>query len=182
MSEPYLFEITDGYFGLALVDTNASGYTAAWQSPSGDTGDGLAASPISATLAAYESAASGWSCQITSGALKAKATTQTTTVRSTFCNPSYKRPVVEQSQFTLDLRFYQDVDVSTAVVESLSLWLFDNDAEEAYFYLGFNQDAPPTCVGRVRLASGDIGGDPQTPLEATLSLQCTQKPLIEKVA
>lgn len=177
MSEPHLFEITDGYFGLKLVNTAATGYLDTWQSPVGDIGTGSTSTPLVATLASYETAASGWTCQVTQAQITAKPSTRTVNVRPTFCAAGRVVPTPDESQYTLTVRFYQDVDVAN----SLSLWLLDNDPEEAYFYLGFDLNAPPTAVGRVVVSAAAIGGDPRTPLEATATLAMTGKPLIEKV-
>lgn len=176
MAAPTLIEIENGYFGLSLVDTGASGYTTAWQSPVGDTGDGLGT--VAATLADYEDTTSAWRCQITAGRVTTSPSTTTTTVKATFCEPAVERPTPGQSGYNLELDFYQDL----TVVDSLSLWLFDHDVEQAYFYLGFDGDDPPKIVGVVRLAPGDLGGDARTPLEASVSLQIMTKPLIQPVA
>jgi hypothetical protein len=178
MSDPHIFEITEGYFGLAVVNTAATGFLDTWQTPEGDVGSGSTLTPLVAVLADYGVPASGWTCQVTQGQINARPSTTTVNRRATFCAPAATIPTPGESTFELVFRFYQDVDVAN----SLSLWLLDHDTEEAYFYLGFNADAPPTAVGRVRVAAGSIGGDPRTPLEATVTMQLTRKPLIEKVA
>lgn len=178
MSEPHLFEITEGYFGLIVVNTAATGfggYSTAWQSPVGDTGTGSTATAIDAVLTNYETAASGWTCQMTSGAVNGRPSTTTVTRRATFCEAGATVPTPDQTAFELVIRFYQDPDV----VNSLSLWLLDNDTEEAYVYLAWGS-GPQKLVGRVRVAAGTIGGDPRVPLEATVTLPFTGKFLIEK--
>lgn len=184
MTVPHFFEIDNGYFGLRLVDEEAVGWLETWQSPAGDIGDGVATSAILADLADYAVpsagwAASGWSCQITSGQVSAKASTRTITRKPTWCEPGATIPTPDETSFSADIQFYQDADVR----DSLSLWLFENDTASAYVYLGMNGDAPPTCVGIVRIAASAIGGAGRTPLESgTVSLQFTRKPLIERVA
>ena len=177
MPDAHLFQIENAHFGLTLVNPADVGYLDTWQSPAGDLGSGIAVTPILADLSDYETAAASWTCQMTSGAINTKPSTKTVQRKPTFCAPGAQVPTPEESQFTLDVAWYQDADIT----DSLSLWLFEHDTKKAYFYLGFNQAAPPTCVGIVRLAAGQIGGDPRTPLEAKLSLQCTRKPLVEKV-
>lgn len=176
MAAPAIMEIVNGHFGLALVDEAAAGWSDAWQSPAGDVGDGLGT--ITADLADYTTAPDGWRCQVTSGKITTSPSTTTSTVKATFCEPSSELPTPGQSTYKLELAWYQDIHI----VESLSLWLFQHDVSKAYFYLGFAGDDPPTAVGLVRLAPGDIGGDPRTPLEASVSLQIIRKPLIQPVA
>lgn len=177
MAAPTLIEIENGYFGLTLIDPDADGWLDTWQSPAGDIGDGLASAPLLAELADYTDTPSAWRCQVTSGRIVTRPSTTTTTVKPTFCEPGVERPTPGASGYSLDLSWYQDL----TVVDSLSLWLFDHDVERAYFYLGFDGDDPPKAVGIVRLAPGDIGGDPRTPLEASVSLSIIRKPLIEPV-
>ena len=41
----------------------------------------------------------------------------------------------------------------------LSRFLFENDTEEAYFFLGLDGSTnPPKAIGRVRLVAGNFGG------------------------
>lgn len=178
MAAPTLIEIENGYFGLTLVDPEAVGWADTWQSPAGDIGDGTTETPLLADLADYTATADGWRCQVTSGRITTSPSTTTSTVKATFCEPASELPTPGQSTYTLDLTWYQDL----TAIDSLSLWLFDHDVERAYAYLGFAGDAAPRCVGIVRLAPGDIGGDARTPLEASVSLPFTRKPLIQKVA
>lgn len=183
MTTPNLFEITNGYFGLKLVDTSATGYSTSWQSPSGDTGAGVATTPILATLASYSTPASGWSatgwsCQVTSGALNSRASTRTVTRKPTWCEPGATIPTPDESAYSADIQFYQDAHVR----QSLSAFLLHNDAAKAYVYLGMNGDSPPTLVGVVYLSPGAIGGAGRTPLEATASFPFVSKPLFERVA
>lgn len=177
MAAPTLIEIENGYFGLTLVDEEAVGWLDTWQSPAGDIGDGLAAAPLLADLADYTASPDGWRCQVTSGKITTRPSTTTVTRKATFCEPAAEVPTPGQSSYSLDLEWFQDM----TAINSLSLWLFDHDVERAYFYLGFAGDAPPTAVGIVRLAPGDLGGAARTPLEASVSLQIVRKPLIEPV-
>lgn len=175
MADPHLFEITEGYFGLLVVNTAATGYAETWQSPVGDTGTGSTATLLTAELTDYESAASGWTCQMTSGAVNGRPSTTTVTRKPTFCAPGATIPSPDETAFELAISFYQDPDV----VNSLSLWLLDHDTEEAYAFLAWGS-GPQKLVGRVRIATGTIGGDPRTPLEATLTLPFSGKPLVER--
>lgn len=183
MAAPNLFEIENGYFGLRLVDEAAIGWLDTWQSPDGDIGDGVATTPILATLSDYAVpsagwAASGWACQITDASVSARPSTRTITRKPTWCEPGATIPTPDETSFSAVINFYQDAHIR----QSLSLWLFENDTASAYVYLGMNADAPPTCVGVVRIAAGAIGGAGRTPLEATASLSFIRKPLIERVA
>jgi hypothetical protein len=181
MADPILFEITNGYFGMKLVDTAASGYSAAWQSPKGDVGSGTTLTPLLAVLADYNTAstgwsATGWSCQITSAALRSSPSTRTITRRATFCEAAADRPAGDQSTYSIETSFYQD----PIVRNSLSLWLFQNDTLDAFVYFGMAGDSPPVVVGKVKVAAADIGGNAREPNEATVSFTFNSKPLIER--
>lgn len=179
MSDPILFEITDGRFGLSLVDPDAEGYLPTWQSPVGDIGSGDVVlgdlDPIEAVIADYEAASATWTCQVSQMSITARPSTSTETVRATLCAPGRQVPTPEQSQYGLNLRWYQDPQLA----HSLSRWLFHFDTELAYVYLGFDGDDPPKAVGVIRVAPGEIGGDPRSPLEASLSLQFDRRPLYQ---
>jgi len=175
MAAPTLIEIENGYFGLSLVDPEAIGWTDAWQSPAGDTGDGLGT--VNAELEDYTATPDGWRCQVTLASVTTSPSTTTTTVKATFCEPSSELPTPGQSGYGLNLEWYQDF----TKLNSLSLWLFEHDVERAYAYLGFNGDEAPKVVGVVRLAPGDIGGAARSPLEASVTLQFIRKPLIMPV-
>ena len=183
MADPILFEITNGYFGLKLVDTAASGYSTAWQSPKGDTGSGTTLTPLLAVLSDYATAstgwsATGWSCQVTNAALRSSPSTRTITRKATFCEAQAERPAGDQSSYSIEVGFYQDPTVRN----SLSLWLFQNDTLDAFVYFGMAGDAPPTLVGKVKIAAADIGGNAREPNEATTTFTFVTKPLIERPA
>jgi hypothetical protein len=82
MADTLWFEITEGEFALALVDTDADGYSASWMAPSGLTADAV-------TLATYDMPeGTSWECQVTSGALTPRSNTTTRNRAATFCNAS----------------------------------------------------------------------------------------------
>ena len=168
MSDPVVFMIEEGEFGLAVVDTAAVGYLDAWQAPGGKTVDMV-------TLADYDAAAAGWTCQMTSGALTPTPNTTTSDIPATFCKPAKSIPTPGETTFTLDLTFLQDPNVSTG----LNAFLYAHDTEEAYAYFGMSDGDPPHMIGRVRLSAGLIGGDARTTLVATIALPLTRRPDIE---
>lgn len=168
MSDPVVFMIEEGEFGLAIVDTAAVGYLDTWQAPTGKTVDLV-------TLADYDTAAAGWTCQMTSGALTPSPNTTTSDVPPTFCKVGSSTPTPGETTFTLDIAFLQDPNVAVG----LSAFLYANDTEEAYVYFGMDDGEPPRMIGRVRLAAGVIGGDARTTLVATVSLPLVRRPDIE---
>jgi hypothetical protein len=168
MSDPVVFMIEEGEFGLAVVDTAAVGYLDSWQAPTGKTVDLV-------TLADYGADAAGWTCQMTSGALTPAANTTTSDIPATFCKPAKSVPTPGETTFTLDLTFLQDPNVAVG----LSAYLYANDTKEAFAYFGMNDGEPPRMIGRVRLAAGLIGGDARTALVATVSLPLVRRPDIE---
>jgi hypothetical protein len=168
MSDPVVFTIEEGELGLAVVDTAAVGYLDTWQAPGGKAVDAVA-------LADYDTGSTGWTCQMTSGALTPTPNTTTQDVPATFCKPAKSIPQPGETGFTLDLTFLQDPNVSTG----LSAFLYANDTKEAFVYFGMNDGEPPRMIGRVRLAAGLVGGDARTTLVATVSLPLTRRPDIE---
>ena len=168
MSDPVVFTIEEGELGLAIVDPAAVGYLDSWQAPAGKTVDLV-------TLADYDPAAGGWTCQMTSGALTPTPNTTTQDVPATYCKPAKSVPQPGETSFTLDIAFLQDPNVSVG----LSAFLYANDTKEAYVYHGMNDGEPPRMIGRVRLAAGLIGGDARTTLIATVSLPLVRRPDIE---
>lgn len=168
MSDPVVFTIEEGELGLAVVDTAAVGYLDTWQAPTGKAVDAV-------TLADYDTGSTGWTCQMTSGALTPSPNTTTSDVPATFCKPAKSVPQPGETSFTLDLTFLQDPNVSTG----LSAFLYANDTKEAFVYFGMNDGEPPRMIGRVRLAAGLVGGDARTTLVATVSLPLTRRPDIE---
>lgn len=169
MADTLWFEITEGEFALALVDTDAPGYSASWMAPSGLTVDAV-------SLATYDMpVGTSWQCQVTSGALTPRSNTTTRNRVATFCNPSSTATAVSASSWTLDATLAQDPHVA----QGLARFLFEHDAEEAYFMLGLNGGDPPVAIGRVTLAASQIGGAARTDLTATVSMTVNGKPSIE---
>lgn len=163
-----IFQIEDGEFGLAVVDTGAVGYVDSWQAPAGKTVDTVA-------LADYYTGSAAWTCQVTSGSLVANPSTTTTSTAATFCDPATETPAPGETGFDLAISFLQDI----TIVTGLNRFLFEHDADEVYWYLGFNGANPPRAIGRCRAQSGTIGGDARTSLSADLTLPCSRKPDIE---
>jgi hypothetical protein len=163
-----IFQIEEGEFALALVDTGAVGYTDAWQGPDGVT-------EATATMADYETDAAHWLCQVTSAALNASPNANDVTVPATFCQPSTVVPQPGETSYSLDAEFLQD----PIILNGLSQFLFENDTDEAYFLLGLNGGNAPQAIGRVRLIAGSFGGPARENLTATVSLPCSRKPSID---
>lgn len=166
MSAPVIFQIEDGVLALAVVDKGAVGYLDSWQAPGGK-------SATTAALVDYDTEGEDWRCQVTSAALTASASTTTTTVPATFCQPSEDRPNPGVTSYSLDASFLQDPTVRAG----LSAFLFQHDTEEAFFLLGLDGDGtPPAAVGRVRLVAGNFGGTARDNLTADVSLGVVRKP------
>jgi hypothetical protein len=168
MSDPVVFQIENGEFGLALVDKQAVGYLESWQAPTGKTVDLV-------TLADYGTAAAGWTCQMTSGALVATPNSTTIDIPATFCSPAKSTPQPGETSYSLDMTFLQDPNVA----QGLNRFLFENDTLEAYAYFGLDDSNPPRMIGRVKLVAGTIGGGARTVLTADTSLPLVRKPDIE---
>jgi len=168
MSDPVVFMIEQGEFGLMVVDPAAVGYLDSWQAPAGKAVDAVA-------LADYDTGSGGWTCQMTSGALTPSANTTTSDIPATFCKPGKTIPTPGESTFSLDLTFLQDPNVAVG----LNAYLYEHDTEEAFAYFGLNDGEPPRMIGRVRLSAGLIGGDARTTLVATISLPLVRRPDIE---
>lgn len=162
----HVFQIEAGKFGLKAVDTAAVGYLSTWQAPAGKA-------VSAAVIADYVTGGMGdFTCQISSGALSASPNTSTDSTPATFCGPEETTTTVGVTSYSLDVTFLQDPDVMLGI----NRYLFENDADELYFYLGLNNDVAPKAIGRVRCVAGTIGGDARTKLTATLSLPCSRKP------
>lgn len=168
MPNATIFTIEDGQFGLDLVDTAAVGYLDSWQAPTGKTVDAV-------TLADYDASSASFQCQVTSGALSAAPDTTTIDIPATWCNPAKSIPQPAETAYSLDLSFLQDPNI----MAGLSRYLFENDTQEAYFYLGFNNSSPPRAIGRLRLVAGTIGGAARSTLAADVSLALSRKPDVE---
>jgi hypothetical protein len=147
----HVFRIERGFFGLSLT-------------PPAST------DPCAATIAEY----SDFGCQITDGALNASPNTTAETIPATWCEPEEQITNVGRTSFSVDLGYLQDPDI----VDGLSQFLFEHDAEVAYFYMGMAGDDPPKAIGELRLQSGTIGGPGRATLTATVSLPVTGKPSV----
>lgn len=148
-----IFKIEQGHFGLSLTEPTP-------------------ATPIcDQTIVAFPP---GFSCQITDGALNASPNVTDETIPATWCQPEQTVPQVGETSYTLDLTFLQDPQVAAG----LSRFLFENDAEEAWFFVGLDGDDPPKATGKVRLVAGTFGGPARTTLTATVSLPVVGKPSI----
>ena len=148
----HVFKIEDGKFGLTTT------------APTGTD-------PCTATLAAY---GAGYTCQITSGALTASPNVTQETIPATWCDPEESVPQVGKTSYSLEIAYLQDPDL----VAGLSRFLFEHDAELAYFYMGLDGDDPPKAIGQCRLVSGAVGGEGRVTLTATATLPVEGKPLI----
>lgn len=146
-----LFKIENGKFGLSLTDPG-----------------------ITDACAAKVDKFTDFTCQITSGALNASPNISSETVPASWCSPEETKPVVGVTSYSFDVTFFQDPNI----VDGISRFLFEHDAEEAWFFMGLDGDDPPKAVGKVRLVAGTIGGAGRTTLTATLSLPVDGKPMI----
>lgn len=162
-----VFNIVNGEFALALVNTAAVGYLDAWQAPAGKTA-------TTAVIADYTGAAD-WRCQVINGRIEASPNITQRTTEATFCGPALKTPIAASSSFTLSVDMFQDVHVSTG----LNKFLYENDTLEAYFLLGLNGGVAPRAIGRARVVAGSFGGKAEEDLKDALKLECTRKPSIK---
>lgn len=149
-----IFKIEDGKFGLSLTDPGAT--------------DDVCA----ATIADFTDFGDPGGCQVTAGALTASPNVNTETIPATFCEPEQTLPQVGATSYSLELSFLQDPHI----VDGISQFMFEHDAEEAWFYFGMDGDNPPKAVGKLRLVAGTIGGDARTTLTASVSLPLEGKP------
>ena len=148
----HVFKIENGQFGLTTT------------APTGSD-------PCAAVLADY---GAGYTCQITSGALTASPNVTQETIPATWCDPEESVPQVGKTSYSLEISYLQDPDL----VAGLSRFLFENDAELAYFFMGLDGDNPPKAIGQCRLVSGAVGGEARVTLTATATLPVDGKPLI----
>ncbi len=167
MAAATIFKITDGVFGLTLVDKAAVGYDDDWQAPAGAAADAV-------TISAYSGVGGvAFQCQTTSAALTASANTSDDSTPATFCNPEVTTTVVGVTSYTLDVTILQDPNVS----DGITAYLFENDTKEAFFYLGLAGDhVPPAAIGRCTISAGAIGGEARVTLTADVSLPVARKP------
>lgn len=162
------FEVNPGSadFALAIVNTGAAGYSSAWKTPGGSA---VSAIPISA----YNMpAGSSWQCQLLNGTIDVTKNTTTRNRRATWCDVASNVPTPVASSYALNLELAQDPDVK----DGLQAFLFENDAVEAYFWLGLASGGPPRAVGRCYLTAAAFGGNPDEDLTATVSFDCSVKP------
>jgi hypothetical protein len=162
-----IFQIEDGEFALAIVNTGALGYLSTWDAPAGKTAE-------TALLTDYDADADVWYQQVTSGQLVATANDNDVTTPATFSQASVVTPQPGVTSFDLQVDFLQDVNVSIG----LSQFLFEFDTAEAYFLLGLNAGDPPRAIGRCRIRAGAFGGPARENLTASVTLPCVRKPKI----
>lgn len=162
-----VLKITNGLLGLALVDTSAVGYLDSWQAPGGMNVDEV-------EIGDYADSAS-FACQITSAQITSSANVTTNTRAAVWCAPSVPTTTTGQSGFACDLAIFQDPQV----VLGISRFLFENDAREAYLFMGLAGVVPPRAIGRVDLVAGAFGGPGDEELTATATLPFKRKPTIE---
>jgi len=109
-------------------------------------------------------------CQVTSAAINATPNLQQ--VPATFCAPASQAPAA--TSFELALTWLQD----WTVADGLSMWAFTNDTLTKWFSLTLEGATEPSAVGEVRVVAGSYGGDAGTPLTATQTWPCVNKPTI----
>jgi hypothetical protein len=147
----HVFKIENGSFGLTLVDPEVT-------------------DACTAVIADFDA----FTCQITNGALTASPNVTQETVPATWCDPEESVPQVGATSYSLELSYLQDPDL----VDGLSRFLFEHDADLAWFFMGLSGDNPPKAVGTVRLTSGQIGGEGRVTLTADATLPCDGKPIV----
>ena len=148
----HVFKIENGLFGLTVTEPVAP------------------ADVCAAVSTGYDD----FTCQITTGALEASPNVSDETVPATWCDPEQTLPMVGATSYELVISYLQDPDV----VDGLSQFLFEHDAEVAFFYMGLNGADPPKATGKVRLVSGAIGGEGRVTLTAEATLPVDGKPSV----
>jgi hypothetical protein len=148
----HVFKIEAGTFGLTVTEPVA------------------AADVCAAVATGY----TDFTCQITSGSLVASPNVSDETVPATWCDPEQTLPMVGATSYELQIAYLQDPDV----VDGLSQFLFEHDAEVAWFYMGLAGADPPKATGKIRLVSGAIGGEGRTTLTAEATLPVEGKPSV----
>jgi hypothetical protein len=148
----HVFKIENGTFGLTLV----------------------APVPPADVCAATSVGYTAFTCQITSGALEASPNVSDETIPATWCDPEQTIPSVGATSYELVISYLQDPDV----VDGLSQFLFENDTQLAYFFMGLDGDDPPKATGQLRLVSGAIGGEGRVALTAEATLPVEGKPSV----
>jgi len=112
-----------------------------------------------------------FTCQVTSASIKSNPKLQT--VPATFCAAESQSP--SASGWQLDLTWLQDWSAATG---SMSQFMFDNDAELAYFQIVPNDPTGPGAEGQCYLVAGDYLGAAGAVLTATATCPCPAKPTI----
>lgn len=161
-----VFNIVNGEFALALVNTAALGYLSTWQAPAGKT--------VATAVIADYSGAANWHANVISGKITSRANITNRRREATFTDASSTTPIAGFSNYTIEADVYQDVHISTG----LAAFLFTNDTLEAYFLLGLNGGSPPRAIGRVRVVAGSFGGKAEDDLRDTIRLELTRRPSI----
>src|SRR6188508_1591306 len=100
-----IFQIEEGEFALALVNTAALGYLTTWNAPANKTA-------VTALLTDYDSDADNWFQQVTSAQLVATANDNDVTTPATFSQASIVTPQPGVTSFDLQCDFLQDINVS----------------------------------------------------------------------
>jgi hypothetical protein len=167
MSAATTFRILDGVVGLTPVDTAALGYLPTWLAPGGVDVE-------AATIADYDTLSPTWSCQVTEVRLSATASTRTETIEDTICQAGQEVPIPQLSTWGLVVAMYQDANYV-----SLQQFAHEHDAQEAYFFVGFNGADPPKAIGRLYLAPlADLGGLARINLKTTVTWPVNGSPQV----
>lgn len=109
-----------------------------------------------------------YTCQTTSAAINANPNLQT--VPATFCSPESQAPAT--TGWELALTVLQD----WGSTDSISDYLFDNDATRAFFLIQPNDPAIDGMTGECWIVASTYLGDAGVVLTATVTLPCIAKP------
>jgi hypothetical protein len=126
-----------------------------------------------AGLTATTPAPTDFKCQVNSAEIQAQPKLQT--VPATFCNPESQMP--SATGWQLVITFLQD----WGATESLSQYLFDNDAELKWFMLSptdVTLDDVPSATGQCWIVAGQYLGAAGAPVNATSTMPVPAKPTI----
>jgi hypothetical protein len=145
------FKIEQGRFGLSLTDP---GITDA----------------CLATIASFQD----FTCNITSAALNASANVSDETTPATWCDPEQTSPMVGMTSYECAVSFLQDPQL----VQGLSRFLFEQDTNLGWVYMGLDGDNPPKAVAKVRFTAGAFGGEARVSLTAEVTMPCAETPII----
>ena len=114
-----------------------------------------------------------YKCQVNSAEIQAQPKLQT--VPATFCNPESQMP--SATGWQLVITFLQD----WGATNSLSQFLFDNDAELMWFKLApidMTLDDVPEATGQCWVVAGQYLGAAGAPVNATSTMPVPAKPTI----